>query len=91
MSFKNRPYAQSGIAELETLAGKDATTDALILAELRHRNTARAVRLRDQLTAAQKTPKARATKITPAVAEACASPGDAPPADKAGGARQRPP
>lgn len=75
MSFKNRPYAQSGIAELETLAGKDATTDALILAELRHRNTARAVRLRDQLTAAQKTPKARATKITQPLPKPAPAPG----------------
>ena len=64
MSFKNRPFAQSGIAELETLAGKDVATDALILGELRHRNTARAVRLRDQLAVAQKTPKGSATNFT---------------------------
>lgn len=88
MSFKNRPFAQSGIAELETLAGKDAATDAFILAELRHRNTARAVRLRDRLAAAKKTPKAPATKVTqpapksaPAPARVRPPAGEAPPAN----------
>lgn len=66
MSFKSRPYAKSGIAELETLAGKDAKTDAIILAELRHRNTARAAKLLDQLNREQTVAEEDGVKAAPA-------------------------